>query len=104
MKEENNDEFKNESTDLYKRLQRGDQFAFNKLVEKYQKRLFRIGYSYFQDKDEAMEIVQDTFIKVYKNISGYNIGTNFDSWIYRITSNLCIDKYRKNKREKKKPS
>jgi RNA polymerase sigma-70 factor (ECF subfamily) len=97
------DEIKNDSTSLYQRLQRGDKSAFNKLVEMYQKKLFRIGYSYFQDKDEAMEIVQDVFIKVYRNISNFNIGTNFDSWIFRITSNLCIDRYRKHKREKKSP-
>jgi len=88
----------NESTDLYKRMQRGDPQAFNRMVQEYEKKIFRIAYGFFRDRDEAMEIVQSTFLKVFRNMASYQLGSNFSSWIYKIASNLCIDRYRKHKK------
>jgi RNA polymerase sigma-70 factor (ECF subfamily) len=95
---QNSGEKFSESTELFKRMQKGDPQAFNQMVREYEKKIFRIAYGFFKDRDEAMEIVQGTFLKVYRNIASYRLGTSFSSWIYRIASNLCIDRYRKNKR------
>ena len=77
----------------------GDKNAFGQLIKNYEKKMFKFAYGYFPDSDEAMEIVQDTFVKVYQNLDNFKLGSSFNSWIYKICSNLCIDRFRKNKRE-----
>ena len=73
----------------------GDSAAFNKVVLLYQKRVFRLAFGFFRDREDSMEIVQETFFKVFKNLNRFREGTNFSSWLFRIATNLCIDRYRK---------
>jgi RNA polymerase sigma-70 factor (ECF subfamily) len=65
--------------------------AFNRLVERWQPRIYRLAYRYFGSYDEAMEITQKTFIRVYQNVESLENHQQFKSWIYRITRNLCLD-------------
>ncbi|MCP2520341.1 RNA polymerase sigma factor [Candidatus Aminicenantes bacterium AC-335-A11] len=81
--------------EIIRRIKCGDKEAFNFLIKLYQKKIFRLAYCYFQDEEEAMEIVQETFLRVYQKIKYFTEGRNFQNWIYKIASNLCIDHYRK---------
>lgn len=78
-------------TQLVKEFRRGDVQAFNKLVERWQRRIHRLAYRYFASHDEAMEITQKTFIRAYKKLNTLDDIEKFSSWIYRIANNLCLD-------------
>jgi RNA polymerase sigma-70 factor (ECF subfamily) len=69
----------------------GQTEAFNLLVERWQPRIHRVAYRYFNSHDEAMEITQKTFIKVYKKLYTLDDYAAFPAWIYRIANNLCRD-------------
>jgi RNA polymerase sigma-70 factor (ECF subfamily) len=87
--------------DLVERARRGDRDAFAKLAELYQKRIFRLAYSFFHDRDDALEIVQETFMRAYEKIGSYQPDRPLQGWLYRLAYNLCVDYYRKfNKRKR----
>lgn len=85
---------------LILKIKEGDQQAFHELILLFEKKVFRLAWGFFQDRDEAMEIVQETFLKVYEKIDRYDERARFQDWLLRIAKNLCIDNYRKNKRRK----
>lgn len=76
-----------------------DPDIFGFIVSRYQEKLFRYvqRISYFR-KDDVEDILQEVFIKVYKNLYDYDDSLKFSSWIYRITRNQTIDDIRKNSR------
>ena len=80
---------------LITRIREGDQEAFMALTRLYQKRVFIVAYSFFHNKEDAMDIVQDTFLKVYQKIHLFQEGRSFQNWLIQITKNLCIDLYRR---------
>ncbi|MFD1954088.1 RNA polymerase sigma factor SigW [Paenibacillus thailandensis] len=82
---------------LAKLALKGDQRAFAELVELYQDKLFHMAYRMLNNRQEAEDIVQDTFLRVYKNLDKYDENLKFSTWIYRIATNLCIDRLRKRK-------
>jgi len=88
---------------LIRQVKQGYQPAFTELITLYQAKIFRLAYGFFQDRDDAMEIVQETFLRLYQKIDGFdetNESTYFKNWVYRIAYNLCIDFYRKYKKSK----
>ncbi len=88
---------------LIRRAKQGDRPAFTELITRYQKQVFRLAYGFFQNKDDAMEIVQETFLRMYQKLAGFDESNNenqFSGWVNRIAYNLCIDFYRKFKRKK----
>lgn len=75
--------------------------AFYCVVEKYEEKLLKYIMRITNiDLEEAENLLQEVFIKVYKNINEFNEGLTFSSWIYRIAHNITIDYYRKNKDKK----
>jgi len=79
-----------------------DQDVFLYLVRRYESKLFRyISRISNVDQDEVEDILQDIFIKVYKNLNGFDNDLKFSSWIYRITHNEVISNYRKYKNKVK---
>ncbi|WP_425271778.1 RNA polymerase sigma factor SigW [Paenibacillus protaetiae] len=82
---------------LAKLALKGDQRAFAELVDLYQDKLFHMAYRMLNNRQEAEDVVQDTFLRVYKNLDKYDEGLKFSTWIYRIATNLCIDRLRKRK-------
>ncbi len=79
-----------------------DQDNFLYLVRRYEPRLFRyVSRISNVSRDEAEDILQDVFIKVYKNLNGFDPELKFSSWIYRITHNEVISNYRKYKNKVK---
>ena len=103
IKEITNADINKQDRELVRRVKRGYQPAFTELITRYQKDIFKLAYGFFQDKDDAMEIVQETFIRLYQKLDGFdekNEKTLFKNWVYRIAYNLCIDFYRKFKKKK----
>jgi RNA polymerase sigma-70 factor, ECF subfamily len=80
-----------------KQVLKGDQNAFGEIVEMYKDKVFQISYRMLGNRHEAEDIVQEAFIRAYVNIQRYNLELKFSTWLYRITTNLCIDRIRKKK-------
>ncbi len=86
-----------EEQDLIKRIQEEDTEAFREIVERYYKRVYSITYGFFQDREKALDAVQEVFIKTFRSIGGFRFGSSFYTWLYRITINVCIDLQRRSK-------
>jgi RNA polymerase sigma-70 factor (ECF subfamily) len=80
---------------LVRAAQRGDRAAFRALVEKYQRRVYQLAVSMLKDPDEAMDIVQETFVRVHRYLPSFKGDSSFYTWTYRIAANLCLDASRK---------
>ena len=83
--------------EIISRAQDGDKTAFAELVRLYQKKVFKMAYGYFMNRDDAMEIVQETFLKAFKALGTLRDNSRFESWLYRIATNLSHNLYRKRK-------
>lgn len=88
---------------LVEEFRGGNMDAFNTLVERWQQRIHRFAYRYFSSHDDAMEITQKTFIKVYKKVNTLEDAEKFSSWIYRIANNLCLDEVKRAGRKRSAP-
>lgn len=80
-----------------KLARKGNQDAFAELVELYKDKIFHLAYRMLNNRHEAEDIVQETFLRVYRNFERYDENQKFSTWLYRIATNLCIDRLRKRK-------
>jgi RNA polymerase sigma-70 factor, ECF subfamily len=80
---------------LVKRVRSGDQRAFKLLVERYQRKVYAVALGMLRDKEEAMDVSQEAFVKVYKYLDHFKGDASFYTWLYRITVNICIDVIRR---------
>ena len=92
------DEQKKLETQLVERARRGDTQAFRTLVERYQKRVFSLALGFLKNPDEARDVSQEAFLKVFQHLATFQGSASFYTWLYRITVNLCIDRKRKTSR------
>ena len=76
--------------------QKGDQSAFEELVDRYKQKAFRIAFDFARDREEAKDLSQDAFLKAYINIKKFDGRSGFYTWFYRILVNVCLD-YRRRK-------
>ncbi|ASS68252.1 RNA polymerase sigma factor SigW [Paenibacillus sp. RU4T] len=76
---------------------KGDQRAFADLVGMYQDKLYHLAYRMLYNRQEAEDAVQETFLRVFRNMERYDESMKFSTWIYRITTNLAIDRLRRRK-------
>jgi RNA polymerase sigma-70 factor (ECF subfamily) len=84
---------------LIARAKSGDEIAYRTLLEKYERAVFSICLRMVRNRDEATDLAQDAFIKVFSMLERYNPSYAFSSWLFKITSNLCIDYLRKRRIE-----
>ncbi len=77
----------------------GDTNAFSVLVDRYKDLVFTLALRMVKNREEAEEVSQDTFIKVYKSLSKFNGNSKFSTWIYRVAYNTCLDRIKRIKRE-----
>ena len=77
-----------------KASQRGDTLAFNRLVLKWEKKVFNIALRILQERDEAEEATQEIFLQAYRNIKRFRQASRFSTWLYRIALNHCITRIR----------
>lgn len=91
---------KKSDQEIIRQITEENKDLFAEIVERYQKPLFRYIYrlGHFS-KDECEDILQETFIKVYKNLRAFDLEKKFSSWIYRITHNEVINYIKKRKKE-----
>jgi RNA polymerase sigma-70 factor (ECF subfamily) len=80
-----------------KQVIKGDQDAFADIVEIYSNSIFQLGYRMLGNRHEAEDIAQEAFIRAYVNIKSFNQDLKFSTWLFRIATNLCIDRIRKKK-------
>lgn len=87
-----------ENTDiLIKSALNGDISAFEELIIQYEKKVYNVALRVLKNPDDAMDISQEVFIKIYKNLDKFDGKASFSTWLYRITTNTCIDELRKRK-------
>lgn len=80
--------------ELVDRSQRKDTAAFAQLVTEFQPMVFRLAFRLLCDEDEARDITQETFVKVWLSLKTYNRKNRFSTWLYKITCNACYDRLR----------
>ena len=80
---------------LIRRLKRGDEDAFTELVNLYKRRAFSVAYRILNNIEDAKEISQEAFVRVYRSIDRFREDSNFYTWFYRILVNLCMDAKKK---------
>lgn len=84
--------------ELVRRAQQGDADAFRGLFERYHRRAYSLAYGVVRNPDQALDVVQDAFIKAHKHLGKFEGTSSFYTWLYRIVMNLAIDHIRKVKR------
>ena len=80
---------------LVQRARSGDERAFRTLVERYQKKVYAVAFGMVKDREEALDVVQEAFVKVHKSLDTFKADATFYTWLYRITVNVCIDVIRR---------
>jgi RNA polymerase sigma factor (sigma-70 family) len=87
-----------EDTHYIKLTRAGDMQAFGLLVQKHQRLVFTLALRMLKNQEEAEEAAQDTFVRAYQSLAGFEGKSKFTTWIYRIVYNECLGRLRKSKR------
>ncbi len=86
--------------DLIERFQKGDLYAFDLIVKRYKDQLLNFIYRFVGSQEEAEDIIQETFLRVYRKRKAYKRIAKFSTWIYTIAGNLARTELRRRKRRK----
>src|SRR5512132_3043607 len=86
---------------LVRAAQRGDEQAFRSLVERYHRRVVQLALGMVKDADDAMDIAQETFVRVHRYLPSFKGDSSFFTWTYRIAMNLCLDAQRRKGRSER---
>lgn len=89
-----------EEKEFVAKIKQGDDSAFEELVRKYQNYIFRLAFSMVKNEEDAKELTQEVFIKVYTSIQGFTGRSSLSTWLYRVTYNLCLDYIKKNRKKR----
>jgi RNA polymerase sigma-70 factor, ECF subfamily len=81
--------------DLVRRAQAGDEDAFASLVQRYQKKVWRVARQRVPSDEDAQDLAQEAFLRVFRNLERFDFKYPFTTWLYRIVTNLAIDHLRK---------
>jgi len=76
-------------------FQKGDISSFEKLVQKHKESIINIIYQFIGERDEAEDLAVEVFLRVYKAAKSYEAKAKFTTWLYKITTNLCLNEIRK---------
>jgi RNA polymerase sigma-70 factor (ECF subfamily) len=85
------------------RARSGDSDAFRLLVEQHSRAIFRLAYRITGNEEDAEDVVQETFLRAYRQIDRYEARSSFSTWLYRIASNCSLDLIRKRKHRERGP-
>jgi RNA polymerase sigma-70 factor (ECF subfamily) len=85
---------------LIQRCLRGDQNAWELIVRQYWRKVFNIAYKFVGKHDEAEDLTQEIFMKIFKSLSTFDRRANFQTWLISVSRNLCIDHYRSVRKER----
>jgi RNA polymerase sigma-70 factor (ECF subfamily) len=84
-----------EETEMISRCQQGDQEALKEIFDKYHKKVYRIAYGVVRQREEALDVVQEVFIKLFRSIKNFKGRSHFYTYLYRMVMNTAIDHARK---------
>src|SRR5829696_2393201 len=86
--------------ELIERCLRGDQLAWETIVRQYWRKVFNVAYTFVGRHDEAEDLAQDIFLKLYRSLDTFDRRANFQTWLISVSRNLCIDHYRSVRKER----
>jgi RNA polymerase sigma-70 factor (ECF subfamily) len=89
---------------LIRAAQSGDQNAFEQLVRAHDQSVLRLAMNLLRSPEEARDVYQEAFLRVYKNLHTFRFDCSFHTWLYRIVTNICLDHLRKRKVRKEEPA
>lgn len=84
---------------LIKRVQRGDVKAYETLIGAYEKLIYNLCLKILKDQEESADAAQEVCLKIWRQIGSFKGTAKFSTWVYRMTTNQCLDMLRKNKRK-----
>jgi RNA polymerase sigma-70 factor (ECF subfamily) len=93
--EEDRPTFHEDISALLDKAGEGDRQAFKNIVSLHQQKVFLLAYSILKNREDALDVVQETFMRLYQKLDVYEKGRNFQAWLLQIAKNLSIDYYRK---------
>ena len=82
---------------LIRAAQGGDQDAFEQLVRAYDQSVLRLAMNLLRSPEDARDVYQEAFLRVYRNLHSFRFDCSFHTWLYRIVTNICLDQLRKRK-------
>ena len=85
---------------LIQRCLQGDQHAWDLIVRQYWRKVFNVAYKFVGKHDEAEDLTQDIFLKIFKSLDTFDRRANFQTWLISVSRNLCIDHYRSVRKER----
>ena len=85
---------------LIQRCLQGDQRAWDAIVRQYWRKVFNVAYKFVAKHDEAEDLTQDIFLKIFKSLDTFDRRANFQTWLISVSRNLCIDHYRSVRKER----
>jgi RNA polymerase sigma-70 factor, ECF subfamily len=88
---------------LIRAAQQGDQDAFAQLVRLYDQSVLRLAMNLLRSQEDARDVYQEAFLRVYRNLGTFRFDCSFHTWLYRIVTNICLDHLRKRKVRKEEP-
>ena len=97
------DDARETDLELVRRCQKGDSKAFEDLLGRYRRKVYGLAMGMVSNRDDAMDVMQDAFVRVFRHIHSFQGDSSFYTWLYRITMNLCIDHVRKSARTRAAP-
>jgi RNA polymerase sigma-70 factor (ECF subfamily) len=86
--------------ELIERCLAGDQHAWEQIVRLHWRKVFNVAYKFVGKHDEAEDLTQDIFLKIFKSLSSFDRRANFQTWLISVSRNLCIDHYRSVRKER----
>jgi RNA polymerase sigma-70 factor (ECF subfamily) len=86
-----------DEADLIRAAQAGDHDAFERLVRQYDQNVLRLAMNLLRSPEDAYDIYQEAFLRVFRNLNSFRFDCSFHTWLYRIVTNLCLDHLRKKK-------
>lgn len=86
-----------DETVLIRSAQNGDEVAFEQLVHAYDQSVLRLALNLLRSSQDASDVYQEAFLRVYRNLHSFRFDCSFQTWLYRIVTNLCLDHLRKRK-------
>lgn len=87
-----------EENNLILAAQKGDRAAFEELIYRYDKNVLGIAYSFIKNNEDAKDIYQEVFLRVFKGVKNFEFRSEFSTWLFRITTNVCLT-YRSQKKK-----
>jgi RNA polymerase sigma-70 factor (ECF subfamily) len=89
----------NADVDLVERYLAGDMTAFDELMIRYERQIYRVCYRFVENREDAMDLAQEVFIKAFEHLAGFRKESSLKTWLYRIAMNHCINHVKKQSHE-----